>query len=241
MEVEILHPVPMLGEEPYPITGDGRIDRRRKDIDLRGKHNDVYFSIAAWLPLLRWTLLRLRFPWAHAYATSGEQRRVALLCAVFFGGFQFAMVAIGWLLALSFADLISAVDHFIAFGLLLIIGGHMIYEAIKGEGGKAPYKHQDASLCSRFATSIDALAAGVSVKALGEGLLLPAALTGVITFLLSGAGVLFACNLKSEKYPQAVRCALGGAGADSTGHKDIDRASCYVRGVWKRKTKHLKR
>ena len=68
-----------------------------------------------------------------------EQRRVALLCAAFFGGFQFAMVAIGWLLALTFADLISAVDHFIAFGLLLLIGGHMIYEAIKGEGGKTSH------------------------------------------------------------------------------------------------------
>jgi putative Mn2+ efflux pump MntP len=138
-----------------------------------------------------------------------EQRRVALLCAVFFGGFQFAMVAIGWLLALSFADLISAVDHFIAFGLLLIIGGHMIFEAIKGEGSK-PLTGLKTLVVLAFATSIDALAAGVSVKALGEGIWLPSVLTGVITFVLSGAGVLLACNLKSEKYPR-VFDALGGA------------------------------
>lgn len=137
-----------------------------------------------------------------------EQRRVALLCAVFFGGFQFAMVAIGWLLALSFADFISAVDHFVAFGLLLIIGGHMIFEAIKGESGK-PLTSLKMLVVLAFATSIDALAAGVSVKALGEGIWLPAGLTGIITFVLSGAGVLFACNLKSEKYPRLFD-ALGG-------------------------------
>ena len=61
-----------------------------------------------------------------------------------------------------------------------------------------------------FATSIDALAAGVSVKALGEGIWLPSILTGVITFVLSGSGVLFACKLKSEKYPRLFD-ALGGA------------------------------
>ena len=137
-----------------------------------------------------------------------EQRRVALLCAAFFGGFQFGMVAIGWLLAMSFAELISAVDHFIAFGLLLLIGGHMIYEAIKGESGK-PLTGIKTLVVLAFATSIDALAAGVSVKALGEGLWLPSVLTGVITFVLSGAGVLFACNLKSEKYPRLFD-ALGG-------------------------------
>ena len=137
-----------------------------------------------------------------------EQRKVALLCAVFFGGFQFAMVAIGWLLALSFAEYISAVDHFIAFGLLLIIGAHMIYEAIKGEESK-PLTGIKTLVVLALATSIDALAAGVSVKTLGVGIWMPSVLTGVITFVLSGAGVLLACNLKSEKYPRLFD-ALGG-------------------------------
>jgi len=138
----------------------------------------------------------------------GEQRRVALLCAIFFGGFQFAMLALGWLLALSFSSYIEAVDHFIAFGLLLIIGGHMIFEAIKGEEAK-PLTGIKTLVLLALATSIDALAAGISVKALDVGLLLPALLTGIITFILSGAGVLLACNLKSEKYPRLFD-AIGG-------------------------------
>ena len=136
------------------------------------------------------------------------QNRLAILCAVFFGGFQFAMVAIGWLLASSFAVYISSVDHFIAFGLLLIIGGHMILEAIKGEEAK-PLTGIKTLVVLAFATSIDALAAGISVKALGVGLFLPSVLTGVITFVLSGAGVLLACSLKSEKYPRLFD-AIGG-------------------------------
>lgn len=137
-----------------------------------------------------------------------EQRRVALLCAIFFGGFQFAMLSLGWLLALSFSSYIEAVDHFIAFGLLLIIGGHMIFEAIKGEEAK-PLTGIKTLVLLALATSIDALAAGISVKALDVGLLLPALLTGIITFILSGAGVLLACNLKSEKYPRLFD-AIGG-------------------------------
>ncbi len=147
------------------------------------------------------------------------QRRVALLCAVFFGGFQFAMLALGWLLASSFAAYISAVDHFIAFGLLLLIGGHMIFEAIKGEGGK-PLTDIKTLVVLALATSIDALAAGVSVKSLGVGLFLPSALTGIITFVLSGAGVLLACNLKSEKYPRLFD-AIGGIVLISLGIKII--------------------
>ncbi len=137
-----------------------------------------------------------------------EQRRVALLCAVFFGVFQFGMLAAGWILASSFAKYIEAVDHYIAFGLLLLIGAHMIYEAIKGEESK-PLTGIKTLIILALATSIDAMAAGISVKALGEAVWLPAALTGAITFLLSGAGVLLACNLKSERYPRLFD-AVGG-------------------------------
>lgn len=137
-----------------------------------------------------------------------SQRRVAFLCAVFFGGFQFAMLAIGWILANTFSDTISSVDHYIAFGLLLIIGGHMIFEAIKGEEGK-PLTGVKTILVLALATSIDALAAGITVKSLGVGLWLPSILTGVITFVLSGVGVLLACNLKSDKYPRLFD-AIGG-------------------------------
>ena len=136
------------------------------------------------------------------------QRKVALLCAVFFGGFQFAMLALGWLLASSFASYISAVDHYIAFGLLIIIGGHMIFEAIKGEEGK-PLTDIKTLVVLALATSIDALAAGVSVKSLGVGSFCRQGLQESSHLFFPAAGVLLACNLKSEKYPRLFD-AIGG-------------------------------
>ena len=136
------------------------------------------------------------------------QRKIALYCAVFFGFFQFAMVAIGWLLAGTFTSAISSFDHYIAFGLLLFIGGRMLYEAIKGEGSKPLYSIK-AILILALATSIDAMAAGISQRAIGEPLIILAILTGVITFALSGLGVLIACKLSSEKYAR-IFDAIGG-------------------------------
>ncbi len=139
-----------------------------------------------------------------------ERIRIAFLCAAFFGFFQFAMLSIGWLLATSFANAISTIDHYIAFGLLLFIGFRMIYQAIKGEEN-IPLISIKTLLLLALATSIDAMAAGISIRfsTMGENLWLPALLTGVITFILSGAGVLLACRLRSEKYPR-VFDAVGG-------------------------------
>ena len=136
------------------------------------------------------------------------QRKIALYCAAFFGFFQFAMVAIGWLLAGTFITKISAIDHYVAFGLLLFIGVCMIYEAIKGEGNRPLYNIR-AILVLAIATSIDAMAAGISQRTIDEPLLLLAVLTGVITFTLSGLGVLIACKLSSEKYSR-IFDAVGG-------------------------------
>lgn len=137
-----------------------------------------------------------------------QQRKVAFLCASFFGGFQFSMLTLGWLLANTFAKAISVVDHYIAFFLLLFIGGKMIYEAIKGGENETELNIKSLLLLS-LATSIDAMAAGVTLKALGEPLLLPSILTGGITFLLSGLGVLIASKLRSKKYSRTFD-ALGG-------------------------------
>jgi putative Mn2+ efflux pump MntP len=137
-----------------------------------------------------------------------QQRKVAFLCASFFGGFQFSMLSLGWLLANTFAKAISAIDHYIAFFLLLFIGGKMIYEAIKGEENVTALNIKSLLLLS-LATSIDAMAAGVTLKAIGDPLLLPSILTGGITFLLSGLGVMIACKLRSPKYSRTFD-ALGG-------------------------------
>lgn len=117
--------------------------------------------------------------------------RKALVCGVWFGGFQALMPTIGYLLGYQFKGYITAIDHWIAFALLAFIGGNMIREARAGKEEEA-----DASLDVKtmfllaVATSIDALAVGITFAFL-PNTNLPAAVSfiGVITLLLSTAGV----------------------------------------------------
>lgn len=112
------------------------------------------------------------------------------LVGLWFGGFQALMPAAGYLLGAQFKDAITAVDHWIAFGLLAVIGGNMIREAVSG-GEEA----EDASLAAKamlplaLATSIDALAVGVGFAFLNVNIGAAAGFIGVITFGLSAAGV----------------------------------------------------
>ncbi len=113
----------------------------------------------------------------------------ALLAGLYFGGFQFLMPLLGWLLGSRFENLISSVDHWIAFLLLCAIGGNMIKEAF----GKAEQLSDDfgfkTMLLLAVATSIDALAVGISFAVLSVRILPAAALIGVTTFCLSAAGI----------------------------------------------------
>lgn len=115
----------------------------------------------------------------------------ALKIAMFFGAFQAIMPLIGWSAGLSFRDFISGVDHWIAFGLLSIIGCKMIYESSKM--GSNEKKIDPLNLYVLFilsiATSIDALAVGLSLSFLDVPIALPAIIIGVVTFLLSLLGV----------------------------------------------------
>ncbi len=112
------------------------------------------------------------------------------LVGLWFGGFQALMPVIGFGLGAQFRDTIASVDHWIAFGLLAIIGIGMIREAVSG-----PDEAESASLSVKnmfllaVATSIDALAVGVSFAFLNVQILFAASLIGVITFLLSAVGV----------------------------------------------------
>lgn len=118
---------------------------------------------------------------------------------LFFGGFQFFMPCIGWILATSFAAYIVSVDHWIAFGLLGFIGGKMIWEAMhpKEEEISNPLDLKLLTLMA-IATSIDALAVGVTFATMSMTFLgglttaiIPAAgYIGILTFVISGAGVL---------------------------------------------------
>jgi len=133
------------------------------------------------------------------------RRRVNLkhlfIIAAFFGGFQALMPAIGYLLGSQFKDYIVAIDHWIAFGLLAFIGGKIIYDVIcdmreeKGGCDCCGTQVEEERLDVRrialmaVATSIDALAVGITFAFLEVNLLLAVAVIGITTFLLCALGV----------------------------------------------------
>jgi len=119
----------------------------------------------------------------------------ALRVAIFFGLFQAGMPIIGWLAGLSVIDLISGIDHWLAFGLLSLIGCKMIYEAIKREPREEKMNPMNSYvlLILSVATSIDALAVGLSFAFLKIYIAAPIIVIGTVTFLLSFIGV-FAGN-----------------------------------------------
>ena len=117
----------------------------------------------------------------------------ALKIALFFGLFQAIMPLVGWLAGLSLRGFIAEIDHWIAFGLLCIIGFKMIYESSKMEANnkKIDPLNVYVLLMLSIATSIDALAVGLSLSFLNVSIALPAIIIGVVTFLLSIFGVYF--------------------------------------------------
>ncbi|OGD17600.1 hypothetical protein A2V47_03060 [Candidatus Atribacteria bacterium RBG_19FT_COMBO_35_14] len=117
----------------------------------------------------------------------------ALKIAIFFGSFQVIMPLIGWSAGLGFRNYISDIDHWIAFGLLSLIGCKMIYESSKIEINKKKIDPLNVYvlLMLSIATSIDALAVGLSLSFLNLSIVLPAIIIGIITFLLSIFGVYF--------------------------------------------------
>lgn len=119
--------------------------------------------------------------------------RHASVIALFFGGFQALMPALGWLLGSRFAERIRTVDHWVAFVLLGIIGLNMVREALGPEEETACGVEAKLDLrrllVLAVATSIDALAVGVTFAFLDVPILPASSVIGVITFCLSLAGV----------------------------------------------------
>ncbi len=111
------------------------------------------------------------------------------IAGIWFGGFQALMPLIGYFLGSFFADMITKYDHWIAFALLVIIGGNMIKESFEKE------EHLDASMTVKsmfllaVATSIDALAVGVTFAFLKVQIVPAVSFIGIITFVLSAIGV----------------------------------------------------
>lgn len=128
--------------------------------------------------------------------------RRAVITGVFFGGFQALMPVLGFFLGTQFKDYVISIDHWIAFILLVTIGSKMIYEA----------RHEESDLKDNFtlryltvlaiATSIDALAVGVTLAFLAVNIITAVAIIGVTTFCLSIVGVkignLFGARFKAK-------------------------------------------
>ena len=129
----------------------------------------------------------------------------ALMTGLYFGVFQAVMPILGWLLGTRFRVYIESVDHWVAFGLLFLIGGKMIWEAVRedpdeekaeivraasrGEAGYSAFAEHRELFILAIATSIDALAVGISFAAIGTPIFPSAEIIGLITFCLSVIGV----------------------------------------------------
>lgn len=128
--------------------------------------------------------------------------RHAVITGLFFGGFQALMPLIGYLLGSQFRDYITAIDHWIAFGLLLIIGINMIRESRNDHCDVSDTFSLKNMTVLSVATSIDALAVGVTFAFLQVDILPAVSLIGVITFILSLTGVkignVFGMKFKSK-------------------------------------------
>ena len=121
--------------------------------------------------------------------------RHAGIIGLFFGGFQALMPLVGWLLGSRFSRYIEQIDHWVAFALLAFIGGKMIWEVLRGgeeELDELAGEGLDMKrlLILSVATSIDALAVGITLAFLNANILLAAGTIGVTTFAISFAGVL---------------------------------------------------
>jgi len=114
----------------------------------------------------------------------------AFKIGIFFGLFQTIMPLIGWLAGIHVLDLISGFDHWIAFGLLTFIGCRMMYESVRMESKRLIDSPSIGLLLTlSVATSIDALAVGLSFSFLRISIIVPAIVIGVVAFSLSFLGV----------------------------------------------------
>ena len=120
--------------------------------------------------------------------------RQAAVISLFFGGFQALMPLIGWALGSQLTDFITPIDHWIAFGLLAFVGGKMLWDAFyeddEDEGVQTDEKLDLKELLMlAIATSIDALAVGITFAFLQVAIVPSIAIIGLTTFVISFAGV----------------------------------------------------
>ena len=133
----------------------------------------------------------------------------ALTVGLYFGGFQALMPFTGWMLGSQFAGRIQQYDHWVAFVLLVLIGGNMIKESFDHETEtSSPSIHFQEMLILAIATSIDALAVGVTFAFLQVSLIPAISTIGIITFVISVLGVKIG-NVFGMKYKSKAEFAGG--------------------------------
>lgn len=132
-------------------------------------------------------------------SAKSDKASTAFKAGIFFGGFQAAMPLAGWAVGFFLNEIIRQVDHWVAFVLLTVIGIRMIREAMKPRDCKTNYNAESITvmLSLALATSIDALAAGISFALLQIPVLIAISIIGVITFVLSYTGVHLGKRLSS--------------------------------------------
>lgn len=142
-------------------------------------------------------------------------KKQAVVIGLFFGGFQALMPFIGWVLGIQFESYITSIDHWIAFVLLGFIGGKMIVEAVKPEDEEnVEVRKVDAPLDIKemfilaVATSIDALAVGITFAFLQYPIVEAISIIGVVTFFISIGGV-YVGNFFGSKYKNKAEFAGG--------------------------------
>jgi putative Mn2+ efflux pump MntP len=156
---------------------------------------------------------------ALAYGLASREHRIgrALAIGATFGGFQGALLWLGWLLGAPVASRLSAWDHWIAFGVLAFVGVRTIREGYAAEGEPRPAFSTARLLVAGVATSIDAFAAGFGVS-LGEQPHLPAL---VLTTLFAGVGSI----VQRSRHRPAL-----GAWRTLDRRTCVDRVGCKHRG-----------
>ncbi len=119
-----------------------------------------------------------------------------------FGLFQFLMPVIGWLAGHAVAEHVQAYDHWVAFALLCGIGGKMLLEALRGDSGSPAHKGDPTRglvlVTLSIATSIDALAVGLTLAVVGVSVWMPAVVIGLVAGLLTVVGIRFGDRIGSR-------------------------------------------
>ena len=155
-------------------------------------------------------------------------KKQAVVIGLYFGGFQALMPLVGWILGIQFQKYITSIDHWIAFILLGFIGGKMILDVIKEKGENEEVCPDDSLRINlreifllAIATSIDALAIGISFALLGINnyteILSPILIIGFVSFVMSLIGLYFgikcgcgcARKLKAELWGGIILVAIG--------------------------------